>query len=913
MPTIVGPGFALESVTQLSATSLCVKFTQNPKAVSAAATNDALNPENYSLTGPGLNHVLSVSTVAGDPQSVALTLKAPLLIGGWTLSVANVVEDNLNALTPPTALDFIVATQPTQTPLHGGASNDEAAAVIRKFLNPALVGKGWDSMIAALAAGDAANWENAKKAFNQLFLSTASGIYLDRRAGDYGQKRPEGVDMPDEIFRRLAIIGKTRKLTQEAVLEVLEVYYGRDALRGFATTGTFETFTLNDGDTLSILFDEKDLVTTTFKSSEFIRISQATALEVAAAITRACKAAGNQGFAVAQTDQTTGQVGVRVYSGSLGLSSSVRIVGGRAQTQLLFPTSIFPFSSSSPTAVWSVSLSPTTPGNVRFTMTSGSVFDLTDVQAGDLVYIYGAEFAACSCIGTFTITDVSVTYAGSVKTQWFEFANEDGTAGSVTQTSFTDLMFFRPVRHTIYEHPRHVVVAQADDALDIVIPATTQAVGRSPGIAGYLNDNDTVEVTSLVRTPTGDITVMASAPHGLAAGDQIVIDDAFPTGAAAPVTTGAPSGDFSGGVATGTTDASLATTASEAHTFEGVNHKVARTPEGLLLIIGGQTQTNDVTITSLANPVVFEIVNEVVDGNTGGREQNYKWTKLASSFHTARRAFGLSASSWSGKVLATGGTNGDDVTGTPNNHWDLYTYTNAPPRNTQATGTMPISVAAHAQASLGIYGELISGGWTTPGVPIATAYIFDTVAQTWTAKASMKRARMYHQIVPLPGNPPLGLAIGGKTDTKVLAACETYDAVEDAWTPTCSMTYARYNFGAVALGDGRVLVVGGKGYHATQSTTQVTLATCELYDPTSKLWSVIPPMALARENPAIAYIPSQNVVMVAGSGSTTIEILDVATMRWRRSLSSLSVAFIGSVGALAGVDTFTVIGGVLAG
>jgi hypothetical protein len=900
--------FSLESVTQVGLATLRVKYAQDPLAVSAAGANDALNPNNYTLTGPNLNYVVSAIQVVGDSQSVDCYLAAPLLVGTWTIAVQNVREDdNTHALVPPTSLTFQVTQLATQDPVTGGATNDPVENVLRKFLNPALKGKGWDSFIAGLAAGDVTNWENAARAFDQVFLSTASGVYLDRRAGDIGQKRPEGVAMPDTMFRRLATISKTRKLTQEAILEVLEVFYGADALRASATTEVSEPYALQDNDDLVLLIDEKDTITVTFQRTHFARIGVALAVEVAAEITRALKAAGNQAFAVAVTNQTTGLVSVRIYSGSLGLSSSVRVVGGRAQTRLLFPQSLFTSSGSSPFATWDVSVSPTTPGNIRFTMTAGTVFDLTKVQAGDLVYIYGAEFSPRGCHGTYIVADVSVTYSGATKIQWFEVYNLSGVAGNgVQQTLFEDLVFFRPVKKTIYDQPRHAVVAQSDAQVDIVIPATTQAVGRSPGLAAYLNTAASVAVSSLARAPSGLVTVNTATAHGLAVGDQVIVDNVLPSGASPSTIAGTPSGNFSANVATGTTDASYKTTASQTGTFQGVNHKIARLAEGLLMVVGGQTQTDAVTITSIANPSILEITNETVAVN-GGRQQSYKWTSLATrTHHIGRRAFGLSVTA-DGRVLASGGTDGDDTTGTPKNTWDLYTYSNSPAQNTQLNGTMPVARVAHAQCNVSTYGELICGGWTVPGTPLTSTYVFHPATLTWTLQAAMTTARMYHGAVMLDG--PLVLVAGGKNATAPLSVCETFDPAHNTWTRTGSLTYARYDFGMLKLPDGRVLVAGGTGYNPTQGSTPATLNTCEVYDPAMKTWSVAAPMSVARTNPFLVYIPTKNIVMAAGGGSTVVEILNLKTMRWSKSATSLATGLSGSRGALLGVDTFAVIGG----
>lgn len=883
--TFTGAIFKVQSVVQTGPASLRVRFTQDPKHVTSAAGNDGLNPANYTLSGPLHNSVNKVVAASDDPQALDLYLAQPLAVGAWSLTVSGVVEDTLTALTAPTSAAFAVTQIGAQSTLQSGAIDDDTIAVLRKFLNPTLKGPSWNSVIAGLAAGIGPEWDNARLAFDQLYIGSASGAYLDKRASDVGQVQPPGVGLSDDLFRQLVITSKTRKLTQEAVLEVLEVFYGQDALRASSTTDLAEPYNLSDQDDLTVLIDEKFTATVTFERSNFAQIGVASALEVAMAITRALKVADSQAFAEEFTDPTTGLNYVRIYSGSLGLSSSVRVTGGRGQANLHFPQSLFTTSGSSPFAVWSLSASPTTIGNIRFTESSG-IYDLFNLQEGDLAYVYGPEFVASGCHGTFRVESVSVSYSGSTKIQWFEIANPLGVGvGSVTQTLFNDLMFFRPVRRTIYDQPRHVIVAQAGKAVDVVIPATTQAVERTPSDAAYLKAQPAVVIDLAIRTPDGTVTVTTHVPHGLSVGDVIIIDEMVPTGGSAPVDAGTASGDFSSNVATGVTDASLATTVSDAHTFQGVYHKIARTGESLLVILGGRTITGGVP-TPIANPVVLEITSETVDGN-GGRKQNYKWTNLASvTNHIGSRAFGLSVSSLNGKILTTGGTDGDDTTGTPKNNWDMLVHTNAPPSTVQTTGTMPAAIVAHGQCSLGVYGELTCGGWTVPGTALATAHLFDTTASAWTARASMRYPRMYHGAVTIVGN--LALIMGGQVGGVALNSCEIYDPGANTWTATCPMTFARYAFEVVTLPDGRVIAIGGTGYNATQSATPVALNSCEIFDPHTRLWSNLPSMSVARAAPAVAYIPTKNILMVTGSGSSAIDILDLGTMRWKRSLSTLA-------------------------
>lgn len=537
----VGADFRLQSVTPIGLATIRARYRQDPKLVDLTASDDALNPDNYTLTGPSYNYVVSVSPVADDPQSVDLYLAAPLDLGNWDLAVAaTVVSESNTSLLPPTSLNFTVTKTAVEAPLSGGAFNDSPVSVLRKHLNPTLQGEGWDKLIAAISAGDTINAENAQLALLQLYVSTASGKYLEKRAADYGYKKPKAIAMPDSLFRELVITSKSSKLTQEAVLNVLELFYGSEAVRATSTSAQNEPYGLEDGDDLRVVVDELVTVNVVFNRNEFGRIGVASAIEVSAAITRAFQAAGNEAYAVAIADQDTGAKRVRIYSGQPGLASSVRINGGRAQGALQFPEILFETSGSSPFAVWNIAISPN-PGYLRFTETSG-IYDLTKLVDGDLALIYGPEFAPINNQGTFAVANVSVSYVGPTLNQYFEILNPDGmVSGALNQLTFQSLMFQRPIKRTLYFQQRQVIVAQTGPEADIVVPSTTEAVLRGPLTGSYLYKNPNKAVTSISRAEGGVVTITFPSTHGLAVGDVVFIENVIPTMTLPAIVAGTPS------------------------------------------------------------------------------------------------------------------------------------------------------------------------------------------------------------------------------------------------------------------------------------------------------------------------------------------------------------------------------------
>lgn len=872
----VGADFRLETVQAIGLATVRVRFTQDPLVVDPDGANDALNIDNYTIIGPAENFVTGTNAVLEDPQAVDLYLAAPLIVGSWFLQAkTNIVSENSDPLEAPFSLPFSVTFLAQQDTVPKGAVNDAVVNVLRKHFNPGLKGPNWDAVLAGLAAGDKFNWDNATRAFDQMFLPTASGKYLTQRASDQGQRRPPAIAMPEDLFRQLTILSKTSKLTQDAILEVLEVFYGPDAVRASATTTVPGTYRLEDEDDLIVLIDERDQFAITFFREDFSRIGLATPLEVSAVISRQLRSQGSDAYATVQLD-ADGEETVRIYSGRLGISSSVRVVGGRAQRRLLFPQALYIDPGSGPFATWDLTVSTTTPGYLRFTIDGATaVYDFQKLVEGDQVLVFGQEFAAQNR-GSFEIKNVVWEYVGPTLVQYFEVENPAGTAApNVVQLTFDAIVFHRPYRRTIYDVPRHVIVAQRDQQVDVVIPATTRAVGRQPGTGAYLNLPVAV-VPDGVGGASRDketVTVTSVDPHGLAVGDSVFVEGVFPQlveASAIPVVAGGA----------GTTDKSVISVMSDDTGFNRTFHKAVRLPEGEAFIVGGQTQSPG--ITAVKTPVVFKVTGTSVDG-LGRRSATYTWSTLAHVPTIGQQGFGISTSDI--RVIVTGGYDGS--AGAPTNAWDIFTYAYNPVTDTQISGTMPVARAHHAQATYN--GKvLVCGGFTTLGTEIATVYEFNLDTLSWTLKSPMTYARQEHGAVAV-GNGVL--AIGGRAPSvsanKCISTTEFWNGT--TWTQQGSLQFARFGFTTVLLPNDRVLVIGGLGYDPSKGVVAPgVLASCELWDSNTKLWTSIPDMLTPRSYPAATYVPNLNAVVVTGGrGVTSCELLDLNTMTWRKSLASL--------------------------
>ncbi len=109
------------------------------------------------------------------------------------------------------------------------------------------------------------------------------------------------------------------------------------------------------------------------------------------------------------------------------------------------------------------------------------------------------------------------------------------------------------------------------------------------------------------------------------------------------------------------------------------------------------------------------------------------------------------------------------------------------------------------------------------------------------------------------------------------AVAEQYDPPTNVWSTAGTPTAGRYLPGAVLLGTGRVLVVGGQGALGNLSST-------ELYNPATNTWAAGPAMSSARAVPNVALLPNGKVLVTGGYDGVnflfTAQTYDPATNTW---------------------------------
>ena len=117
---------------------------------------------------------------------------------------------------------------------------------------------------------------------------------------------------------------------------------------------------------------------------------------------------------------------------------------------------------------------------------------------------------------------------------------------------------------------------------------------------------------------------------------------------------------------------------------------------------------------------------------------------------------------------------------------------------------------------------LIAGGMERNGIYFSSAELYDPMTGKFTAaNRNMSTKRVGHSATLLPGGKVL--IAGGWSGEGVLASAELYDSNSGVFTPTGNMSVARGDFTATLLKNGKVLIAGGE--------SGSVLSSAEIYDP----------------------------------------------------------------------------------
>ena len=214
----------------------------------------------------------------------------------------------------------------------------------------------------------------------------------------------------------------------------------------------------------------------------------------------------------------------------------------------------------------------------------------------------------------------------------------------------------------------------------------------------------------------------------------------------------------------------------------------------------------------------------------------------------------------------------------------------------------------------------VLGGYAPGGATLATAEVYDTVANTWSRgpdlpvavnhamaatldgvlyvaggndgrRPSDQVARLdgdrWRRLAPLPqGRQAGGLValdgrlylVGGVVEGGLASDTQVYDRTADRWAPAPGLPTPREHLGAAAA-RGRVYVVGGR-----TGGIGSNLGAAEAFDPGSGRWTTVADLPTARGGLAATATARGQVAAVGGEAAATFpeaEALDTRSGRWR--------------------------------
>jgi hypothetical protein len=190
-----------------------------------------------------------------------------------------------------------------------------------------------------------------------------------------------------------------------------------------------------------------------------------------------------------------------------------------------------------------------------------------------------------------------------------------------------------------------------------------------------------------------------------------------------------------------------------------------------------------------------------------------------------------------------------------------------------ATGSMNVGRYQHT-ATLLPSGKVLVAGGDGPSGYVSSSELYDPATGTWTAQGPLSNPRGLHTAILLPGGKVMVAGgYGPDGSNGYLASAELYDPATGLWTWTGSMNTARRGPTAIMLLNGKVMIAAG--YNSTNGF----LANVELYDPTSGTWTVTGSLNAGRDRHSTTLLPNGK-VLVAGGGLAGAELYDPATGMW---------------------------------
>ena len=166
---------------------------------------------------------------------------------------------------------------------------------------------------------------------------------------------------------------------------------------------------------------------------------------------------------------------------------------------------------------------------------------------------------------------------------------------------------------------------------------------------------------------------------------------------------------------------------------------------------------------------------------------------------------------------------------------------------------------------------------------VSTAVHWRRGSASWSVLPSLNKARNGAAAVALRDGRTMVIGGWDPREERPQKSVETLAADGKLWTVMQPMASDREGPAAAALPDGKVLVAGGR---APSADGDAAVKTAELWEPTTGEWTAAPPMAHSRCFAGCCVLPSGKVAVVGGKGSdgerrSDGEIFDPEARQWQ--------------------------------
>jgi len=189
-------------------------------------------------------------------------------------------------------------------------------------------------------------------------------------------------------------------------------------------------------------------------------------------------------------------------------------------------------------------------------------------------------------------------------------------------------------------------------------------------------------------------------------------------------------------------------------------------------------------------------------------------------------------------------------------------------------------------------GAAISGGTTDVDIAHNHAEVYDAKTDGWTATPALASARTFHAAAKLPDGKVMvfGGALRepiGLSDVRSLSSTEVYDPATNTWSVGTPLPSTRTHHGAVALSDGKILVVGGRSNFVLGAPPPPPVR----FDPVAKTFTALtwPSSATVPHRPHFVPISGNRVVIAGCDPDSTTFCAPTSLFLYDEASSTFSV------------------------